>query len=123
MRTRICIKRDEESPIGRGAILLPEHFRPEILPAMVEAVEATKPEHVEHVWIVEGWRDIRDTPDSHEDCRALDFVGSDATGARNVSPAQFRAWAARVQARLGDRYYVLAHDAGSGWHLHIQFNG
>ncbi|MCA9506489.1 MAG: hypothetical protein KC616_25605 [Myxococcales bacterium] len=118
---RICVKRDQESTVGRGCVLHAAHFRPELAAVVVAAAELAPPE-VEQVWLVEGWRDIRDTPDRHETLDALDIVGTDGKGQRFLTSRQYVAWSQRVSSRLGDRYDVLAHDAGSGWHIHAEWD-
>jgi hypothetical protein len=118
---RIFLKRDHESSSGRGCELYAAHFAPHIA-LIAKAMADCAPGHVEMVCLTEGYRKIRETRDLHETLQALDCVGTDADGQRNVTPSEYRAWAARCAARTGNLYDWLAHDAGSGWHLHGEYD-
>lgn len=48
---------------------------------------------------------------------AMDF---DAT--RHVNPVTWQQIEREAKERLGDEYDVLAHDSGSGMHLHCEFD-
>ncbi len=88
---------------------------------ILEVAAETAPDLIDDEMVVsEGWRDIRDTPDAHERFEAFDFslnqVEGDG-GSRNNIGAH---WSQRMQAKLGNDYYVLCHGTGRGLHLHAQ---
>lgn len=118
---RIVIKDDRDSAIGRGCVLYAGHFRPELACIPYWAAH-TAPDGVETVVISEGWRDIRESRDLHEELRALDL-------SLNVIPGDFAArmaagqkWAERLRVKLGPDYDVIVHGQGSNLHIHAELD-
>lgn len=117
---RIYWKRDEESSSGRGAQGYAAHYTPEMA-RIVWAVARSCDSFVAEVWITEAFRNIRDSRDLHEECRALDFTLRTASGSR---PAEmvYRDVGDRVQAILGPDYDVVVHGEGANLHIHVEYD-
>jgi len=91
-------------------------FPHEVLPEMWRAINIAVDECVQVPVMTSFFR--FDDQRLHGAALAVDF-----DCARDVDLALGLAWASVVQARLGADYDVLWHDAGSGYHLHIEFEG
>jgi len=126
-RTRLIIKRDSESSIGRGAVLYSAHYRPEIA-AITHATLSTAPFAElpdNEVWITEGYRPQRITGkrDLHTEMRALDFdctrIIARSHGERYTLASR---WAERIKKKLGPDYQVVLHGGETALHLHIELD-
>jgi hypothetical protein len=117
---RIFVKRDSESSVGRGCVLYAAHFRPEI--AMIpRAAAACAPAGTEEVWLTEGYRNIRDSPDRHEMLCALDItyrlIGDIAC---TVEMYVASSWA--MSTYLGPNYDIPHPKHGSAPHIHCEYD-
>jgi hypothetical protein len=118
-RVRIHVKRDSESAIGRGGVLTGAHFRPEIA-RIIWAACQTK-HSIQEIWITEGWRPPRDgRRDLHPELRALDIVCY--RGGAALGEAEHQLIAIGMVELLGHDYQVIAHDTGSGVHIHAELD-
>lgn len=113
---RIIFKDDRDSSAGRGCVLYGAHFRPEVIAIVIATIE-TAPASLETVTFTEGWRDIRDRRDLHEEARAFDVKLNDIAKGLTACRVKGREWAARIRKRLGPAYDVHVH--GKGWNLHV----
>jgi len=95
---------------------------------MVAAAAETAPDGMEEMHVSEGWRDVRDSRDLHEELRAWDIsargvVDKEYPSGRTYSVrAQLDQWADRIRGQLGPAYTVVVHDTGSGLHIHIELD-
>lgn len=117
---RIYFKRDEESSVGRGAILYAAHFVPEVS-VMVWAVARSCTALIAEVWVTEAYRDIRDERDMHEECRALDFTFRTSSGAR-PGDDYYEDAAMEAAKLLGPDYDLICHGEGAGFHIHVEYD-
>ena len=124
MSVRIYVKRDEESSVGRGAVLSAAHFRPEMAAIIYEAARATElqfPEATE-LWITEGWRRIREARDLHRERRAFDFTVR-TFGDERLTRDEYELVAYTMRNRLGPDVQVIVHgESTSGIHLHAELD-
>ena len=112
---RIIFKDDRDSSIGRGCVVYQGMLRPECI-CMVAAAAETAPGGMEEMHVSEGWRDVRDSRDLHEELRAWDISG------RGLDTFQLNLWSDRIGEKLGPAYTVVVHDTGSGLHIHIELD-
>lgn len=122
---RICVKRDHESPIGRGCVLRAGHFRPEISImtwACAKAASEIDPA-IRELWITEGDRPWDgEGRDLHPELRALDYTFRHATGTRPTD-SNYHRIAARMKEILGYDYDLRAHAADDGEiHIHSELD-
>lgn len=118
MGPRVLVKTDEQSSVGRGGVLYGAHFRPEI--ALIVWAATRAPHQFDEIHITEGFRDIRDGRDLHEECRALDLVAY--RFGKKLGKAEHELIARSMRAELGPDYDVVVHDAGSGIHIHTELD-
>lgn len=123
-RSRIILKRDSESKVGRGAVLYAAHLRPEMALILYHgALTAPRELKDNEVWVTEGWRDVRDSRDLHREMRAFDF---DCTRIQaRGHPLRYtiaREWAKDLQDALGPDYQVVLHGGEKSLHLHIELD-
>jgi hypothetical protein len=118
---RIIFKDDRDSSIGRGCILYAAHLRPEVI-AIVRAAALEAPEGLEVITISEGWRDIRERRDLHEEARAFDISLNGIPGPDEIREAVGDDWGARIAKRLGGDYDVIVHGEGSNLHIHVELD-
>lgn len=108
-----------------GAHLRPGHFRPEVA-LMIQVVAEEAPDLTDHtLWVNEAWRPPGERPSYHPvDC-AFDFDVDNVVAENDVERNEIvQAWAGRCRRRLRRPYYdVIAHDAGTGLHIHTERNG
>lgn len=120
---RVIFKRDEESSVGRGAVLFRAHFRPEMALIIYWALNSAPEELGSEMWVTEGFRNIRNTRDLHEECRAFDF---DCTRIEAHSFADqheiARMWGIFLQEELGPDYQVVLHGGEDSLHLHVELD-
>ena len=117
---RIIFKDDRDSLINRGCVLYAGHLRPEII-EMVMAAALTAPENACAINVSEGYRDVRDSRDLHEELRAFDISARGIPVPPGGSIERvMEEWARRISERLGPFYQVVVHDTGSGLHIHIE---
>jgi hypothetical protein len=74
----------------------------------------------ETLWITEGFRNIRETRDLHEEGRAFDLVPK--IGGERVSDGALDRIAAGMRLMLDVDYDVIVHDVGSGAHIHAEYD-
>jgi hypothetical protein len=117
---RVFFKRDSESAVGRGADVRGAHFRPEISKIIWAACRAA-PLWTTEVWVTEGYRDVRDSRDLHEELRALDFTFRYEDGTRPTDD-QYRICARAMEKILGPDYDSIAHGNGLGMHIHSELD-
>ena len=116
---RFIVKRDSESSIGRGCILLTAHFRPEIacIPWAIGQAVMQLGYAIPEIWITEGFRPWDgDDRDLHPELRALDFTLVMEDGSR-ATESQYQNVASLAAETLGRDYQLPTH--GEGWNLHI----
>ena len=119
---RIIFKRDSESSVGRGAVIYRAHLRPEMSLILYWAAYYA-PEELDEMWVTEGWRNIRESRDLHEECRAFDI---DCT--RIIAPTYSlryvisQNWAKSLSEELGSDYQVILHGGEKGLHLHVELD-
>lgn len=120
---RIIFKRDEESSVGRGAVLYRAHFRPEIALILYWASFYAPGELGNEMWVTEGWRNIRDSRDLHEECRAFDIdcTRIEAKSYKNRYEIA-RLWGRFLQEELGPDYQVILHGGEDSLHLHVELD-
>lgn len=119
---RVTFKDDRDSAIGRGCRLYAAHFRPEILAIMGAVVNALAEDAtVDEIKFSEGHRKIRESRDCHETCDALDATAEMAGGTR-IPKAAYERVAAKIRAKLGPNYDVLAHGLGTNLHIHVEWD-
>ena len=116
---RIIFKDDRDSSIGRGCILFAAHFRPEIM-LIPRVCAAVAPKATQIVRVTEGWRDIRDTRDRHEDLCALDLTLEMPVG--RATKEEYARVVDSMRAFLGPDYDVIAHGEGFGHHIHCEWD-
>ena len=124
---RFIFKRDDESSIGRGAVIRAAHFRPEIA-VIFRVVANTAPlNHLpdNEVWVTEGDRPQRvpGRRDLHTELRALDFscmrlIASTEDERYSISSD----WESEIQDQLGPDYDVVLHGGSTNLHLHIELD-
>ena len=117
---RVHFKRDDESSVGRGAVLHAAHFRPEIA-SMIWAFARSCPSWVAEVWVTEGYRSIRKSRDLHEECRALDFTARRSSGFRPLVD-EYELIAQACRALLGPDYDIITHGDGANLHVHMELD-
>ena len=117
---RIYVKRDEESSVGRGCELYGAHFRPEIS-KIVWAAANSAPGQAEEVWLTEGYRDIRESRDMHEELRAIDITFR-LKHDMLTTLDEYRAVVARMKALLGPDYDIIVHGDGANRHIHAELD-
>ena len=117
---RIYFKRDEESGVGRGAHIYGAHFCPEIA-HIVWAVARSCSHVIAELWVTEGYRDIRDERDMHEECRAFDFTFRTSSGNR-PGEVFYDDIAEDASRLLGPDYDVVVHGTGANLHIHIEYD-
>jgi hypothetical protein len=117
---RILVKRDEESSVGRGAMLYGAHFRPEMA-IIVWAAARSAPTRAHELHITEGYRSIRDARDLHEELRALDIT---FRLPHNMLPTkeEYDAIGQRMRLLLGPDHDVIVHGADSNRHVHCELD-
>lgn len=120
---RALFKTDEQSSIGRGCVLYAAHFRVEVA-YIFYAVLKTAPEGMDEVLFSEGYRNIRETRDLHEELRAVDVSCAELPGCTDYNERANKAneWARRLQLVLGDDYDVVAHGGANNLHLHVELD-
>ncbi len=119
---RIIVKADANSSIGRGCILYGAHFRPEMA-CIPYWVARTAPEELDEVVLTEGWRDVRDSRDLHEELRGIDVsLNGLADGGGESKKSKAESWAARLRERLGSDYQVILHGDGLNYHMHCELD-
>jgi len=120
---RVFVKRDEESSVGRGAILYGAHWRPEIAAIVWAACVASKDVSpgIKEVILTEGYRDIRDTRDLHEELRALDITFRLDHQLRPTL-GEYARLRDRMKELLGPDYDVLAHGEDTQLHIHSEYD-
>lgn len=117
----IIIKRDAESTIDRGCRLYSSHWRPEI--ALIPRIAgATAHPKTTAVWLTEGYRNIRDTPDKHEELCAFDITWRLTDGALPTK-AQYTDSKRMMSIFLGPDYDILVHGEGTALHIHCEYEG
>ena len=120
---RIIFKRDSESSIGRGAVIYRAHFRPEVASILYWAAFHAPKELGGEMWVTEGWRDIRDSRDLHEESRAFDL---DCTrieaSSHNIRFKIAQMWASLLSEELGPDYQVILHGGEMSLHLHVELD-
>lgn len=121
-RTRIIFKDDRDSQVGRGCVLYAGHFRPEVI-AIVYCAALEAPETKDgEIVVSEGYRDIRNSRDLHEELRAFDFSLNGVNGDHDFRAAVGVQWADRTNRRLGPGYHTAVHGIGSNLHMHIELD-
>lgn len=115
---RIYVKRDEESSIGRGCVLYGGHFRPEI--ALIVWASCHTGHQIDEIRLTEGWRPQGEGRDLHPELRALDLVPY--RDDERLDEAEQKLIASKFFQHLGPDYDVQAHDAGTGWHIHVELD-
>lgn len=119
---RVIVKDDRDSSIGRGCQLYAAHFVPVVMEMMQRMVQAFALRHdCKTIRMTEGWRNIRDRRDCHEEARAIDWTAEHADGSR------FEAWeydivASQARKWLGQNYDVIVHGQGLGLHIHVEYD-
>lgn len=116
---RIIVKDDRDSSIGRGCEQYAWHYRPEIA-AIPRAAAASSPWNTRIVRLTEGYRNIRDTPDDHEDFNAFDITVELPAGAR-ANKAEYEQMAFRMKLFLGPDYGFLVHGEDAALHIHFRY--
>jgi len=119
---RIHFKRDEESPIGRGAVLHGAHFRSEIAVMIWAACRGSDGFDWPDLWVTEGWRPAGDRRDLHSELRALDISCRHIAGDQAERERIAGEWAQQVAGLLGPDYDVVVHGAQSNLHLHVELD-
>lgn len=120
MYVRFIFKRDEESSIGRGAIIRSEHFEPEIARIFQVVAEEAPPLRHHELWVTEGYRMGEGL---HPECKALDFRVLNVIAPTPREKRQLiHEWAKRVSARLGSDYDVVVHGEGENLHMHVEYD-
>jgi hypothetical protein len=126
MTLRIEFKTDEESSIGRGAVIYRQHFLPIMLPlfeGMARATEEKLPA-ARTLRVTEGWRPQR-TPgkrDLHTEMKALDFTIEFIRGIR-ATLEEYRRVAEHCRGIVGDADYdFFVHGEGSNLHIHAEYD-
>ena len=120
---RIYVKRDEESTIKRGCRLYGAHFRPEIaaIPhAACNVAHHAYPKFTE-CWLTEGFRDVREERDLHEEQRALDITFRTQGGWRPTREEYDRV-ADGMRIVLGRDYDIQVHGKGDNLHIHCELD-
>lgn len=105
-----------------GVVLCARHFRPEIVRILTAALREA-PDGQEWVTVTEAWRYMRESRDLHNDFAAFDFSIRDipATSESDQIDKAIR-WAKRLRLSLGADYDVIFHDAGTGFHIHAEYD-
>lgn len=116
---RIIVKDDRDSSIGRGCEQYAWHYRPEMA-CIPRAAAASVPWFCTLVRLTEGYRDIRDTPDDHEDFNAFDITAEFENGDR-ISYSEYFEMAVRMKVFLGPDYGYKVHGERLGLHIHFRF--
>ncbi len=119
---RIHFKTDLQSSIGRGAVMRPGHFRPE-LSIIIWAAGVTADPMWTDIMVTEGDRPrIRAGRDLHPELRALDLGLNHISGDVSDRRKAGEAWAERIGDLLGPGYDLIVHGEGSNLHLHIELD-
>lgn len=118
---RVIVKRDEESSVGRGCHLTGAHFVPEMAKIVWAACRTAHPVIVAVVMLTEGYRNIRDARDMHEECRAFDITTRDQRGAIGTE-AMYEVMAANMGDLLGPDYDIIVHGEGNNLHIHCEYD-
>lgn len=116
---RIIVKDDRDSTIGRGCVTYAWHYRPEIA-AIPRAAAASAPMGCALVRLTEGYRNIRDTADDHEDFNAFDIT-AESQGGMRVTRLQYDEMAYRMKLFLGPDYGYKVHGERLGLHIHFRY--
>lgn len=116
---RLIFKDDRDSSIGRGCVLYGWHFRPEMA-AIPRAAAASAPLGCETIRFTEGYRDICDDRDDHEDFNAFDITVEIADEER-LNRAHYLQMAQRMKIFLGPDYGYRVHGEGFGEHIHFRY--
>ena len=105
-----------------GTRLFARHLRPEVA-RIIWAACMTAHDGQRWVTVSSLWRFIRETRDLHNSFDAVDFSIRDIPAASAAYRAQAaHAWGRRIADILGDDYDVVVHDAGSGLHVHVEYD-
>ena len=105
-----------------GVVLCAQHLRPEISKILTAAL-LEAPTDLEMVTVTEGWRYMRDSRDLHNSFDAFDFSIRDIPATSASEQFEIAAkWTKRIRQHLGRDYDVVFHDAGTGWHIHVEFD-
>ena len=119
---RIHFKTDAQSSIGRGAVMMSGHFRPEIA-RIIWAAGVTADPMWTDITISEGDRPkIRPGRDLHPELRALDISLNHLAGDVSTHRKAGEAWAERIRDLLGPDYQVVVHGGEWNLHLHIELD-
>ena len=135
---RLEIKRDEESSIGRGAVIMPAHFTPEMNRIWRAVMKGAKffnentdfdTYKIHTVKCTEGWRPARKDEngnprrDLHTEFRALDFTFEYYNGKR-IDPASVadKIFIYNLIDPYEDDYDFVAHGEGLNEHLHAEYD-
>ncbi len=119
---RIHFKTDDQSSIGRGAVMRAGHFRPEMA-RILWAVGVTADPMWTDVTISEGDRPkTRKGRDLHPELRALDVSLNHSHGDVSTRRKEGEAWAERIRDLLGPDYEWEVHGKGRNLHLHIELD-
>jgi len=119
---RIHFKRDEESAIGRGAVMHGAHFRPEVASMVWAACRGSASFGWPELWVTEGWRPSSDRRDLHSELRAIDISCRHIEGDEKSRVNTAGIWAKHVASLLGPDYDVVVHGARSNLHLHVELD-
>jgi hypothetical protein len=120
---RIIFKRDSESSIGRGCILYRGHFRPEVIQILYFAALHAPGELGNEMWVTEGWRNIRDSRDMHEELRAFDLDCMRIVAENHPQRYSIaQAWGKNISDELGPDYQIILHGGETALHLHIELD-
>lgn len=119
---RVIFKDDRDASSGRGCRVYAAHFTPVVMDIWRHGVKAfAANKRVRTIRLTEGWRDVREGRDCHEEARAFDFTAEDEKGKR-ISEAEYKSIAAQIRAWLGDDYDVVLHGEGLGLHIHVEYD-
>lgn len=118
---RIVFKDDRDSAIGRGCILHRGSLRPEVMAIVIAAARTAPPLEGNVLIVSEGWRNIREQRDLHEELRAFDISVHNIIILSEPRRAHAELWAERMSEDLGGEYDVVLHGEGSNLHIHGEF--
>ena len=115
---RVVLK-DDRDAAKYGAVAFGPNWRPEVA-RIIQVAPGCAPMRAEIIRVTEGWRDIRSSPDDHEDFNAFDLTVEMPNGFRaNTQEYNQMAW--RMKAVLGPDYGYLVHGSGANEHIHFRF--
>lgn len=119
---RILFKADQDSPIGRGAVLHAAHFRPELARILWAAAVAAEPTWDE-ILVTEAWRPWDGVDrDLHVEMRAFDFSLNHIRGEESARREAGEAWRRRMIVLLDPDVQMVVHGSGLNLHLHTELD-